>query len=306
MEKQDEEFPTSKAAKSGFDYRCKECHRAKWKARNPPKLGLYSFPDDFTPTKDSLRMIFDLENGALTWKVNTPKTKIGDIVGESGRRQSPRAFINGKRYLVVDLKSIWKTGSIPEKKPKEPRNLVFEAEWMKEIRSHRVGFDWSILWNREAPLRQSKIQYARMTPDQKKSKEDRRCKKTKRKSASRWKARMRIESPSFRLRESLSSRLSGLLKSANKANPKSTMAIVGCSIPDLVEHLESKFKRGMTWDNYGTNWHVDHVLPVSSFDHDVPSQVKQCWHWTNLEPLGSFDNMSKGAKITRPQMALLL
>ena len=177
---------------------------------------------------------------------------------------------------------------------------------MREIRSHATGFDWSCIWTKELTRKNSLRQYYSMTPDQRRVKGAKRCKKSKLAYARKWKAMMRIESPSFRLRESLSTRLSSLLKSQSKANPKSTMEIVGCSIIELVAHLESKFKRGMTWANYGTRWHVDHVLPVSSFDHDNPSQVKQCWHWTNLEPLGAFENMSKGARITRPQMSLCL
>ena len=43
------------------------------------------------------------------------------------------------------------------------------------------------------------------------------------------------------------------------------MELVGCTIDELKQHLESKFKKGMSWNNYG-KWHVDHVVPVDFFD----------------------------------------
>ena len=33
---------------------------------------------------------------------------------------------------------------------------------------------------------------------------------------------------------------------------------------ELKEHLESKFKDGMTWKNYGEKWQIDHVIPQAA------------------------------------------
>jgi signal recognition particle GTPase len=46
-----------------------------------------------------------------------------------------------------------------------------------------------------------------------------------------------------------------------------TKELIGCSIASLNDHLESKFTKGMSWDNYGLyGWHIDHRRPCSSFD----------------------------------------
>ena len=45
---------------------------------------------------------------------------------------------------------------------------------------------------------------------------------------------------------------------------KSWKNLVGYTLTELMEHLESKFQPGMTWDNDG-DWHIDHILPKSSF-----------------------------------------
>lgn len=57
---------------------------------------------------------------------------------------------------------------------------------------------------------------------------------------------------------------------------------------ELRSHLESKFTKGMTWDNYGKNgWHVDHIIPRSFFDHSSydTEDFQKCWALNNLQPL---------------------
>jgi hypothetical protein len=60
--------------------------------------------------------------------------------------------------------------------------------------------------------------------------------------------------------------------------------------------LEEKFVAGMTWENYGAAWHVDHVKPLAKFDLTQPEQLLQACHYTNLQPLSVSDNLHKGAR----------
>jgi hypothetical protein len=71
---------------------------------------------------------------------------------------------------------------------------------------------------------------------------------------------------------------------------------LGCSIDELRSHLENMFQEGMTWDNYG-EWHIDHIVPLSSFDLEDREQLLKACHYTNLQPLWALDNLRKGAKI---------
>jgi len=74
--------------------------------------------------------------------------------------------------------------------------------------------------------------------------------------------------------------------------------MLGCSIKEWKLHLESRFLPEMSWDNYGrSGWHIDHRIPCAAFDLSKPEEQKRCFHFTNLQPLWAFDNMSKGAKI---------
>jgi len=54
----------------------------------------------------------------------------------------------------------------------------------------------------------------------------------------------------------------------------------------------------MTWENHGFDgWHVDHIKPCTSFDLTDLEQQKQCFHYTNLQPLWKKENFEKRDKI---------
>ena len=72
--------------------------------------------------------------------------------------------------------------------------------------------------------------------------------------------------------------------------------LVGYKLENLKQRLESLFIDGMSWDNYGTVWEVDHIRPKSWFtDYPTPEDaVKAAWALTNLQPLPCSKNRSKG------------
>jgi hypothetical protein len=99
----------------------------------------------------------------------------------------------------------------------------------------------------------------------------------------------------MRLLECQSTRVRHALKGNTKHHR--SVEMLGCNAKELKNYLASKFTDGMTWENYGRNgWHVDHIRPCSSFDLSDPEQQKQCFHYTNLQPLWAKDNLHKGNK----------
>ena len=52
----------------------------------------------------------------------------------------------------------------------------------------------------------------------------------------------------------------------------------------------------MNWDNYG-EWEVDHIKPCSSFNLLNEEERKECFHYSNLQPLWKGDNREKHDKI---------
>ncbi len=75
--------------------------------------------------------------------------------------------------------------------------------------------------------------------------------------------------------------------------------LAGYTVEELIQHLESLFEPGMTWDNHGSGWHIDHIKPRSSFEIDSAEcdAFKECWSLSNLQPLWAEDNMRKGARV---------
>jgi hypothetical protein len=70
--------------------------------------------------------------------------------------------------------------------------------------------------------------------------------------------------------------------------------LVGYTLYDLIKHLEVLFTPEITWDNYGSYWHIDHIRPKSWFDQTDPEQFKACWALNNLQPLEAELNLKKG------------
>ena len=101
------------------------------------------------------------------------------------------------------------------------------------------------------------------------------------------------DEPNFRIKENLSVRLRGLIDK----NGTSIIDFLGCSIDELKSWLAFNFDENMTFDNYGEYWDIDHIQPCNSFDLENDDELKICWHWSNLAPLESKANASKGNKI---------
>ena len=99
----------------------------------------------------------------------------------------------------------------------------------------------------------------------------------------------------FKLSCVLRARLLDALKNNYKGG--SAVENLGCSIPEFKKYLESKFKKGMSWDNFGYyGWHIDHIKPLISFNLSNPEDIKKVCHYSNLQPLWAKENISKGGK----------
>jgi hypothetical protein len=99
----------------------------------------------------------------------------------------------------------------------------------------------------------------------------------------------------FKLTNNMRARMYVFLKSNNITKDNKTFDIVGCSPEFLKEFLENKFTEGMSWDKMGKDIHIDHIIPLSSAKTE--EEVYGLCHYTNLQPLWAYDNLSKGDKI---------
>lgn len=106
-----------------------------------------------------------------------------------------------------------------------------------------------------------------------------------------------------KLADNLRSRLKQALRVWRKEKRGSVVQDLGCTIPELIVHLESKFTPGMSWETYGLKgWHIDHVRPLATFNLEDTEEFKQAMHYTNLQPLWARDNLTKGIKELWPSV----
>ena len=67
----------------------------------------------------------------------------------------------------------------------------------------------------------------------------------------------------------------------------------------LKEHLEKQFDDKMSWENYGSYWHIDHIYPQSKllFQNFDDENFIKCWSLNNLRPLEKIENIKKSNRI---------
>ena len=100
--------------------------------------------------------------------------------------------------------------------------------------------------------------------------------------------------PDVKIIMSLRTRLYQALKGTNKSN--STLTLLGCSIEHFKIYIKALFVEGMSWNNHG-EWHLDHIKPCASFNLLDKEQQKECFHFTNFQPLWAEENINKSDKI---------
>lgn len=105
------------------------------------------------------------------------------------------------------------------------------------------------------------------------------------------------DEPIFKIKRNLRRRLHHVIDGGIKYG--STFELVGCSAQELKQYLESQFTSDMSWDNYGTCWHIDHIIQCQEFNLLLESEQKLCFHYSNLRPLEASKNTSKKFNVSR-------
>lgn len=122
----------------------------------------------------------------------------------------------------------------------------------------------------------------------------------------------RRENPTNRMSLISRKRIWDALQKQTTSRLQKTSVLLGCSYQFFVKYLESLFTKNMTWENYGFGgWHIDHIIPCTSFDLTKEEEQRKCFHYTNSMPRWAtteiaqaqgedenyIGNLNKGAKI---------
>jgi len=106
------------------------------------------------------------------------------------------------------------------------------------------------------------------------------------------------KNPIARVRRSVSVSVWGsLVKSKGRGKGGSVFEKLGYSPRQLKEYIESQFDDKMSWNNYGTYWHIDHIIPQAALPYISldDENFRIVWNLSNLRPLAAKENASKGS-----------
>ena len=188
---------------------------------------------------------------------------------------------NSKEYYIKNREkvlSLNKEYNIKNKEKQQPYKKEYRINNREKIKEYRIN-------NREKEISRKKEYYI-------KNKEKRKQYNIEnRENKNNHIRNRRLNDPIYKLIGNVRSRLYLYLKSTGITKNKRTFDGVGCSPPELKEHLEKQFVDGMSWEIMGKEIHIDHIIPLSSAKTE--EEIYKLSHYTNLQPLWAEDNLKK-------------
>jgi len=127
-----------------------------------------------------------------------------------------------------------------------------------------------------------------------------------RETRNRWRRKQYKNNPAYRIANTCRAKIHTSLRRQKVNKSNRSLTLLGCSWKFFKSFLEAQFENGMTWDNYGSYWNIDHRIPVSSFDLKISENQAKAFHYSNCKPMVSVQNFSKWTKMPGPHQAILL
>lgn len=243
-----------------------------------------------------------LARNYLTLNMKKNKFKRGDIRSDGLIFWSYRKDLKSGEYWVTEDKFKKKSLRNKEYYKKNREHLINKAkENYINNRERDIAKTKEYALNNKEAIREKKRLYRLKNLDEHSRRDALYYRKNRHdriKSSCEYSKKRLTHDPVYRMVKNLRRRLSLAIEKGVGKKTLSTLDLTGCSWIELRKHLESQFKDGMLWSNYGTHgWHVDHIIPCSYFNLTLDLDQKKCFHYTNLQPLWAKDNLKKSNKI---------
>jgi hypothetical protein len=107
------------------------------------------------------------------------------------------------------------------------------------------------------------------------------------------------DEPTEKFKRYIRTRIYNCLRYKNKT--KHSVEYLGCSSDEYFKWIFN-YSNIYNLDNHGEEWHIDHVIPLSKFDLNIPEQQLIAFNWRNTMPLSCNENLSKNNKILSSQV----
>lgn len=234
---------------------------------------------------------------------------------------------NGRAFCSLDCANLGKKYPQPKSKPwlpcsiclgkiglgkKRVAKIIKVVSPFNILRSwKRAGFDCTkfekaLSWrvNKKADPKLPKEKKRTLTPmelyylNHEESK--RRCRENAKKRY--WRLR---HDPYFTTKRMIKNVVARMVRKAGTRKHLRSQQYLGCKFKEARQHIESQFKRGMSWQNYGKEWEIDHIMPLAAFDLSNPDHLRMASRYTNLRPLWKDENRMKSDQVI-PHQAILL
>ena len=120
-----------------------------------------------------------------------------------------------------------------------------------------------------------------------------------------YKKNVKMKNPVYIIKELCRRRILLALDNQGGQKSESLIKLLGCSIAYYMRYIEKQFhnhpktKKKMTWKNRGfRGWHIDHIIPLYSFDLTKPLQQLKAFNYKNTQPMWAEYNLQKGTSLT--------
>jgi hypothetical protein len=205
-----------------------------------------------------------LGSQTISEKTGISKPTILRILKENGIKVG----ISGRRFIGGREVTLRKYESKPETKKRKSEN---HKKWSEKNREHLTEYHKQWRTENVDKWRKTKRDYEKNRKD---------------------------SDPLYKLVANFRTAIYTVLKESNVDKYGHYFDVLQYTPEELINHLEKQFKDDMTWDNYGI-WHVDHKLPITSFDIQEmgDEEFMKCWCLDNLQPMWGEENIRKSNKV---------
>jgi hypothetical protein len=84
---------------------------------------------------------------------------------------------------------------------------------------------------------------------------------------------------------------------SGNAPSKEILNLLGTDKDGFITHVNRYLLDGMTIENFGKIWGLDHIVPVDLFDFSKEEDLRLCYNFNNIMPMFNSDNRLKGASV---------
>lgn len=71
----------------------------------------------------------------------------------------------------------------------------------------------------------------------------------------------------------------------------------GLDAKTLRNWFELQFTEDLNWENFGSRWQFDHIVPAAYFDYSNEEDLRLCWSFINLRVERIDQNKNRGSRV---------